>query len=135
MTDLLQAEFVDENGASRGLGRQELLTYLEVISGAGNETTNRLIGWTAKVLAEHPDQRREIVEDAALIPNAIEEILRFEPPAHHMARVVARDVPNSSAAPSLRGASSSSWSARPTGTTGDIPTVTASTSTARSAAP
>jgi cytochrome P450 len=92
MTDLLHAEFVDENGNVRQLERQELLTYLEVISGAGNETTNRLIGWSAKVLAEHPDQRREVVEDRALIPNTIEEILRFEPPAHHMARVVAEDV-------------------------------------------
>lgn len=92
MTDLLQAEFVDENGTVRRLERRELLTYLEVISGAGNETTNRLIGWSAKVLADHPDQRREVVDDKALIPNAIEEILRFEPPAHHMARVVAEDV-------------------------------------------
>jgi len=92
MTDLLQAEFTDETGTTRRLERQELLTYLEVISGAGNETTNRLIGWTAKVLAEHPDQRRQLVEDRSLVPNAIEEILRFEPPAHHMARVVALDV-------------------------------------------
>ena len=92
MTDLLQAEFVDETGASRKLGRQELLTYLEVISGAGNETTNRLIGWTAKVLAEHPGQRRQIVADPTLVPGAIEEILRFEPPAHHMARVASKDV-------------------------------------------
>jgi cytochrome P450 len=92
MTDLLQAEFVDENGITRKLGRQELLTYLEVIAGAGNETTNRLIGWTAKVLAEHPDQRREVVQDRSLVPNTIEEILRFEPAAHHVARFVSSDV-------------------------------------------
>jgi cytochrome P450 len=92
MTGLLQAEFVDETGTQRRLERQELLTYLEVISGAGNETTNRLIGWTAKVLAEHPDQRRQVVEDRSLIPQTVEEVLRFEPPAHHMARYVAKDV-------------------------------------------
>jgi cytochrome P450 len=92
MTDLLQAEFTDETGRLRRLERTELLTYLEVISGAGNETTNRLIGWTAKVLAEHPDQRREVVGDRSLIPDTIEEILRFEPPAHHMARYVNADV-------------------------------------------
>jgi cytochrome P450 len=92
MTDLLEAEFVDETGTTRRLGRQELLTYIEVISGAGNETTNRLIGWTAKVLAEHPDQRRQVVEDPSLIPNTIEEILRFEPPAHHTARVTSGEV-------------------------------------------
>jgi cytochrome P450 len=92
MTDLLQAEFVDETGATRKLERQELLTYIEVISGAGNETTNRLIGWAAKVLAEHPDQRRQVVEDRSLVPSTIEEILRFEPPAHHTARVTSNAV-------------------------------------------
>ncbi|HEX3796911.1 MAG TPA: cytochrome P450 [Acidimicrobiales bacterium] len=92
MTDLLQAEFTDETGKTRRMERSELLIYLEVIAGAGNETTNRLIGWTTKVLAEHPDQRRELAADPSLIPNAIEEILRFEPPAHHMARVVDQDI-------------------------------------------
>jgi cytochrome P450 len=92
MTDLLQAEFEDETGTIRRLTRDELLTYISVISGAGNETTGRLIGWTGKVLADHPDQRRELVEDRSLLPNAIEEVLRFETPAPHAARYVAQDV-------------------------------------------
>ncbi len=92
MTDLLQAEFEDETGTTRRLTRDELLTYISVISGAGNETTGRLIGWTGKVLADHPDQRRELVEDRSLLPNAIEEVLRFETPAPHAARYVAQDV-------------------------------------------
>ncbi|MBY0286905.1 MAG: cytochrome P450 [Mycobacteriaceae bacterium] len=92
MTELLNAEFVDETGTTRKLTRLELLTYLNVVSGAGNETTTRLIGWAGKVLAEYPDQRRELVENPALIPQAIEELLRFEPPAPHVARYVTRDV-------------------------------------------
>ncbi|WP_102142077.1 cytochrome P450 [Mycobacterium hubeiense] len=92
MTELLNAEFVDEQGTTRKLTRQELLTYLNVVAGAGNETTTRLIGWAGKVLAEHPDQRRELVENPALIPQAVEELLRFEPPAPHVARYVTRDV-------------------------------------------
>jgi cytochrome P450 len=92
MTDLLQAEFEDETGTTRRLTRDELLTYISVISGAGNETTGRLIGWTGKVLADHPDQRRELIEDRSLLPNAIEELLRFETPAPHAARYVAQDV-------------------------------------------
>ena len=92
MTELLQAEFEDETGTVRRLTRDEVLTYLTVVAGAGNETTTRLIGWTGKVLADHPDQRQELVRDRSLIPNAIEELLRFEPPAHHMARYVTRDV-------------------------------------------
>ncbi|MBO0677937.1 cytochrome P450 [Mycolicibacterium sp. S2-37] len=92
MTELLNVEFVDETGTVRRLRREELLVYLNVVAGAGNETTTRLIGWAAKVLAEHPDQRRELVENPALIPMAVEELLRFEPPAPHVARYVTRDV-------------------------------------------
>ncbi len=92
MTELLNVEFTDETGTVRRLRREELLVYLNVVAGAGNETTTRLIGWAAKVLAEHPDQRRQLVENPALIPQAIEELLRFEPPAPHVARYVTRDV-------------------------------------------
>ncbi|MFJ1456366.1 cytochrome P450 [Nocardia wallacei] len=92
MTELLNVEFEDETGTVRRLSRDELLTYVNVVSGAGNETTTRLIGWAGKVLAEHPDQRAELVENPRLIPNAVEELLRFEPPAPHVARYVTRDV-------------------------------------------
>ena len=68
------------------------MIYLEVIAGAGNETTNRLIGWTTKVLAEHPDQRRQVAADPLLIPNTIPKLLRFEPQAHHIAHVVNKDI-------------------------------------------
>lgn len=91
-TELLNAEFEDETGTVRRMRRDELLTYITVVSGAGNETTTRLIGWAGKVLAEHPDQRRALVENPALIPVAVEELLRYEPPAPHVARYVTRDV-------------------------------------------
>jgi cytochrome P450 len=81
MTELLNVEFVDETGTTRRLTRDELLIYLNVVAGAGNDTTTRLIGWAGKVLGEHPDQRRQLVEDPSLIPKAIEELVRFEPPA------------------------------------------------------
>jgi cytochrome P450 len=90
MTELLNVEFTDETETVRKLTRGELLTYLEVLAGAGNETTTRLIGWSAKVLADHPDQRAELVADPSLIPNAIEELLRFESPAPHVGRCVAK---------------------------------------------
>jgi cytochrome P450 len=92
MTELINAEFVDENGVARTLTRDEILTYVTVVAGAGNETTGRLIGWMGSTLAKHPDQRRELVEDPSLIPNALEELLRFEPPGHAVARYVAKDV-------------------------------------------
>jgi cytochrome P450 len=92
MTELLTAEFADETGARRRLGREELLLYLTVIATAGSETTTRLIGWAGKVLAEHPDQRRELVANRTLLPATVEELLRFEPPAPHISRYVTRDV-------------------------------------------
>ncbi len=92
MTELLQAEFEDETGTTRRLTRSEVVNVVNLIAAAGNETTTRLIGWTGKVLADHPDQRRRIVEDRSLVPNAIEELLRFEPPSPTQARYVTQDV-------------------------------------------
>ena len=92
MTALLNAEFEDETGVTRRLTRDEVLTYTQVLAGAGNETTGRLIGWLGKVLGDHPDQRRQLAADPSLIPNTVEETLRFEPTGPHLARYVARDV-------------------------------------------
>jgi cytochrome P450 len=92
MTELLQAEYTDVDGNQRRLTRDEVLGYVNLIAAAGNETTTRLIGWTGKVLADHPDQRQELVEDRSLIPNAIEELLRYEPPSPVQGRYVTADV-------------------------------------------
>ncbi len=91
-TELLEAEFEDETGTRRRLHRDELLMFMNVVAVAGAETTTRLIGWTGKLLSEYPDQRRRLVADRSLLPGAIEEILRYEPPALQAARYVTRDV-------------------------------------------
>ncbi len=92
MTEFLNVEFVDDKGVKRKLTREEILSFCNVLAGAGNETTNRLMGWSAKVLADHPDQRRELVKDPSLIPEAVEELLRYEPMGPFTARYVTRDV-------------------------------------------
>jgi cytochrome P450 len=92
MTELLHTEFEDEHGVTRTLTRDEALLYTTVVAGAGSETTTRLIGWAGKVLAEYPDQRRELAEDASLIPGAVEELLRFESPGPQIGRYVPEDV-------------------------------------------
>jgi cytochrome P450 len=91
MTDLLNAEFKDEDGTVRTLTQDEVLTYVTVVAGAGNETTGRLIGWLGSLLAQNPEQRQELVDDPSLIPGAIEEVLRFEPPGPSIARYVTTD--------------------------------------------
>jgi cytochrome P450 len=91
MTDLLNAAIEDEDGTFRRLTRSEILTYATLLGSAGAETTGHLISWSGKVLADHPDQRRQLVEDPSLIPHAIEEILRLESPAQQFARYVNKD--------------------------------------------
>jgi len=92
MTDLLNAEIDEPDGTTRRLERNEVLAYTAMVAGAGNETSARLVGFMAQLLAEHPDQRRELVADPSLIPSAVEETLRFEPPSPVQARYVADDV-------------------------------------------
>ena len=65
---------------------------MNIIDSAGNETTRILIGWAMKLLAEYPDQRRRLVEDPSLVPNAIEEVLRYEGNTLQNCRYVGRDV-------------------------------------------
>ncbi|OBG42662.1 cytochrome [Mycobacterium alsense] len=91
MTELLRAEIDEPDGTRRPLSRTEVLAYTAMIAGAGNETTARLIGFLGQLLSDHPDQRRELVDDPSLIPNAIEETLRYEPPSPVQGRYVARD--------------------------------------------
>jgi cytochrome P450 len=69
-----------------------VVTYVRLLAAAGNETTTRLIGWTGKVLAEHPDQRELLVKEPDRIPSAIEELLRYEAPSPVQARYVTKDV-------------------------------------------
>lgn len=59
---------------------------------AGNETTRHLISGAALALAEHPDQRRALAQDASLIPAAVEESLRWVTPIQAFGRTATRDV-------------------------------------------
>lgn len=92
MTMLMNTEFKDDTGSLRKLTLEEIISMVMLMAAAGNETTSRLIGWAGKILAEHPDQRREVADDPSLIPLMIEEVLRFEAPGAHAARYVMRDV-------------------------------------------
>ena len=92
MTELINAEFEDHTGTRRTLKHEEIVGYVGLLAGAGNETTTRLIGFAGEVLGRHPDQRAELVADRSLIPNAIEELLRYESPSPVQSRYVTRDV-------------------------------------------
>ncbi len=80
-TDLVQAELVDSDGVTRHLTPLEGTEFGILIVSAGTETVARLLGWAGLLLAEHPDQRAELARDPSLIPNAVEELLRYESPS------------------------------------------------------
>jgi cytochrome P450 len=91
LTGLVHAE-IEEDGATRTLTLEEILGFVQLIALAGTETVARLLGFAAVTLAQHPEQRRELVDDPSLLPNAVEELLRYEAPSPVQSRWVARDV-------------------------------------------
>ena len=92
MSQMLVSEFEDEHGVVRRLTRTEILVYVGNVAAAGNETATRLIGWIGKVLADHPDQLHQVAADRSLVPQVVEEVLRYEAPSPVQARAVTRDV-------------------------------------------
>jgi cytochrome P450 len=91
ISGLVHAE-IEEDGELRTLTLEEILAFVQLLSSAGTETVARLLGFAAVTLARFPDQRRLLVDDPSLIPNAVEELLRFEAPSPIQSRWVARDV-------------------------------------------
>lgn len=92
LSDLLRAEIDAEHGGRRNLTREECADFAILLIGAGTETVARLLGWAAVVLARHPDQRAELVEDPRLVPAAVEELLRYEAPSPVQGRWTTADV-------------------------------------------
>ncbi len=74
------------------LSKEELFMFLLTLLVAGNETTRTLLSGTALVLAEHPDQRAVVTADGALVPDAVEECLRWVTPVHAFCRTATADV-------------------------------------------
>jgi cytochrome P450 len=91
-SDLLAAEIELDDGTTRRLTHEEARVFIALLELAGSETTARLLGWSAVLLARHPDQRAALVADPSLIPNAVEEMLRYEAPSPIQARFVTEDV-------------------------------------------
>jgi hypothetical protein len=87
VTALVQAE-VD----GHELTDDDILGFCALLLIAGNETTTNLLGNAAAVLAAHPDARAQIVADMSLLPNAIEEVLRFDGPVPTLTRTTTTDI-------------------------------------------
>ncbi|MCU1486233.1 MAG: cytochrome [Actinomycetia bacterium] len=91
LTALGQAE-ITEDGVTRRITRDEAATFGMLLFTAGTETVARLLGNVAVVLADHPDQRADLAAHPDVIPNAVEELLRYEAPSPVQGRWTLRDV-------------------------------------------
>jgi cytochrome P450 len=70
----------------------EIVGFCFLLIIAGNETTTKLLGNLADQLTRHPDAKARLVAEPALIPNAVEEMLRYDTSTHMMARTLTRDL-------------------------------------------
>jgi cytochrome P450 len=74
------------------MGQNELFSWAIILMTAGHETTQSTFGMGVHTLMQHPDQLAKLQANPALLPSAIEEILRYVSPAIHFCRTPNRDV-------------------------------------------
>jgi cytochrome P450 len=89
---LVVAEILDDDGVPRRLTVDECTGFTLLLYGAGTETVAKLLGNAAVILAQHPDQRADLTANPDVIPNAIEELLRYEAPSPVQGRWTTADV-------------------------------------------
>ena len=94
LTALLQARIDDDDpevADKRPLDMAEMLSIVQQLLVAGNETTTKLLTETMRLLAENPDQWRRLKDDPGRAPAVIEEALRLSTPTQGMFRIATRD--------------------------------------------
>jgi len=92
ITMLMNTPVEEEDGSTRMLTDDELAGRFLELSFAGHETVAKLIPNGVVALAWFPDARHELAANPALIPNAVEEMLRWDPPSHYQGRWTTKDV-------------------------------------------
>ena len=90
-TDDVLSGLLDAELEGRPLTRQQLLDICFPLFIGGLDTVSASLDCFFAFLAEHPDHRRQIVQDPSLIPAALEELFRYEPPIMMTGRVVTTD--------------------------------------------
>ena len=91
LSALTHAEIPDGDGTRR-LTLNEAADFATLLISAGTETVGKLLGWAAILLGEHQDQQQLLADEPDRIPNAIEELLRFEAPSPVQGRWTKQDV-------------------------------------------
>jgi cytochrome P450 len=91
MSRLVEVE-LEEDGVRQQLSDDDIRSFFSLLATAGNETVTKLLATAFHELWKNPDERRRLAEDKSLVPNAVEETLRYDPPSQYQGRVTTRDV-------------------------------------------
>ncbi len=83
---------LDSEVEGRPVSVEEILGFCFVMIAGGNDTASGLIGGSAALLSEHPDQRRLLAADTDKVPGAVEELLRFLSPVQGLSRTSMTEV-------------------------------------------
>jgi cytochrome P450 len=89
--DLISA-LIRAETEQQALSADEVLVFIVLLLVAGNETTTNLLGNAVIALLEHPAQLAKVREDLSLVPNTVEEVLRYDAPVQFLLRRAAEDV-------------------------------------------
>ncbi|WP_217429596.1 cytochrome P450 [Sphingomonas bacterium] len=92
ITLLINTEVKDEDGGVRRLDDTEIATHFIELATAGHETVAKAIANGLIALHHFPEQRARIQADPSLIPAAVEELLRYDPPSQLQGRTTTEDV-------------------------------------------
>jgi cytochrome P450 len=91
-TDLVSKLVNTTPADGRPLSERDFRNYFLLLVVAGNETTRHAISHTMNALIDNPDQMELLQERPELIPDAVEEFLRWASPVYHFRRTATRDV-------------------------------------------
>jgi cytochrome P450 len=86
ISKLTEAVVLDEEDQEHRLSDDDVAAFSVLIAGAGSETVTKLIGSGIVLFDQHPEQWELVQNDRALIPHAVEEILRMRPPSQYQGR-------------------------------------------------
>jgi cytochrome P450 len=89
---LLTTPMVDDEGNEHHLTDDQLAGRFTELAVAGHETVMKLVATSVVALSWYRDARRALIDDATLLPNAVEELLRWDPPSHYQGRWTSRDI-------------------------------------------
>jgi cytochrome P450 len=89
---LVTTTYEDENGVTHRLTDEDIGTFSVLLASAGSETVTKLMGNGIMAFHNNPDQWEMVLNDPGLIPGAVEEMLRLNPPSQYQGRFTTRDV-------------------------------------------